>query len=93
MAAELLEAFHQGSEGVNHERGLYGKPWGFSLKDISSKTKVHLWHGKLDVNVPFTAARTMSSAIPNCKAVFYDGEGHYSTALNHLEEIFRALTG
>ena len=93
LAEEVFEAFHQGSEGVELERKLYGKPWGFRLEDISSRVKVFLWHGKLDVNVPFSASQAVAHAIPNCKAVFYSGEGHYSTALNHLTEIFGVLAG
>jgi pimeloyl-ACP methyl ester carboxylesterase len=91
LAEEVFEAFNQGFEGVEQERKLYGKPWGFRLEDISSKVEIYLWHGKLDVNVPFSASQAVARAIPNCKAVFYAREGHYSTALNHLGEIFRTL--
>jgi pimeloyl-ACP methyl ester carboxylesterase len=92
LVEEVFEAFRQGSEGVAHEGGLYGKPWGFKLEDISSRVKVHLWHGELDVNATVSRARAMAQAIPNCEASFYPQEGHYSTALNHFEEIMRALT-
>ena len=92
LTEELYEAFRQGDGGVAYERELYRKDWGFRLDDISPTVKVHLWHGKLDVNVPFTMGSNMARAIPNCDARFYSEEGHYSTVLNHLEEILKTLT-
>ena len=91
LSEELFEAFRQGAEGVNQERELYGKPWGFRLEDIPLNARVYLWHGKLDLNVSFSSARAMAQSIPNCKAVFYRNEGHYSSAFNHLEQIFKTL--
>jgi len=91
LSEELFEAFRQGAEGVNQERELYGKPWGFRLEDIPLNVKVYVWHGKLDLNVPFSSARAMALSIPNCKAVFYPNEGHYSSAFKHLKQIFNTL--
>ena len=91
LSEELFEAFRQGANGPAYEAELYGKDWGFRLEDISQDANVHLWHGELDLNVPISMARTVARAIPNCKAKFYPQEGHYSTMLNHLEEIFKTL--
>ena len=91
LSEELFEAFRQGADGPAYEAKMYGKDWGFRLEDISQDVDVHLWHGELDLNVPISTARAVASAIPNCKAKFYPQEGHYSTLLNHLEEIFKTL--
>ncbi len=92
LTEEMWEAFRQGAQGSAYERELYGKDWGFELEDISPNVKVYLWHGELDVNVPISMGRRVAETIPNCKAQFYAEEGHYSTALNHLEDILRTLT-
>jgi pimeloyl-ACP methyl ester carboxylesterase len=92
LTEEMYEAFRKGAEGPAYERELYGKDWGFKLEDISPNVKVYLWHGEQDVNVPISMGRRVAETIPNCKAQFYAEEGHYSTALNHLEDILRTLT-
>lgn len=91
LGEELYEAFRQGAEGPAYEKELYLTDWGFRLQDVSPAVDVHLWHGELDVNVPVSMGRAVAKAIPNCKAKFYAKEGHYSTILNHLEEIVTAL--
>jgi pimeloyl-ACP methyl ester carboxylesterase len=92
LTEEMFEAFRQGAEGPAYERELYGKDWGFKLEDISPDVDVYIWHGRLDVNAPVSMGRAVAESIPNCKAKFYDEEGHYSTALNHLEEIIKTLS-
>lgn len=92
LALEFYEAFYQGSRGPIHDGKLYAEPWGFKLKDISSKVDVFLWHGELDKNVPISMGRAVAEAIPNCKAKFYPQEGHYSVAINHLTEIINTLS-
>jgi hypothetical protein len=34
----------------------------------------------------------MAGAIPNCRATFYQEEGHFSLVFKHLEEILQQLT-
>ena len=92
LSEELFEAFRQGAHGPAYEGELYGKDWGFRLEDISPNVDVHVWHGELDVNVPISMGRAVAKAIPNCKSRFYAKEGHYSTMLNHLEEIIKTLS-
>jgi pimeloyl-ACP methyl ester carboxylesterase len=92
LTAELFERFRQGSHGPAYERELYGKDWGFRLEDVSPDVDVHLWHGELDMNVPVSMGRSLAEAIPNCETEFYAEEGHYSTVLNHLEEIIKTLS-
>ena len=92
LSVELYEAFRQGADGPAYEKELYLRDWGFKLQDISPAVDVHLWHGELDVNVPVSMARTVAKAIPNCKTKFYAEEGHYSTILNHSEEIIQTLS-
>lgn len=53
---------------------------------------MHLWHGEQDSSVPVEVARRQAELIPNCRAKFYAGEGHFSW-VNHFDEIGEALCG
>ena len=85
----IIEAFRGGSSGAACELLLYTRPWGILLKDIA--LRVDLWHGEDDRSVPAAMARYQASAIPNCRAIFYPREGHFSLAINHIEEILSGL--
>ncbi len=87
---ELREAFRQGARGIIHEGPLYSRPWGFRLEDIT--VPVHLWQGTADKNVAPSMGRYQASAIPNCKATFFDGEGHL-IIVSHIDEIMAAVVG
>ena len=87
--AGMQEAFRSGTGGANHEAGLYTRPWGFQLQEIDAE--VYLWHGGLDSNVPISVGRFVAGAIPNCKARFYEDEGHLALPHNRMEEILSAL--
>lgn len=85
----VVEAFRGGSRGAACELLLYTRPWGFLLEDIA--TRVDLWHGEQDMSVPPTMGQYQARAIPNCRAIFYPGEGHFSLIINHMEEILSDL--
>ncbi len=87
----ILESFRAGTGGVNHEAGLYTRPWEFELGDITAE--VHLWHGELDQNVPVSVGRFYAENIPNCNANFFDDEGHLSILRNRADSILRTLAG
>ncbi len=83
------EAFRSGIGGVNHESGLYARPWGFRLQAIA--VEVQLWHGENDNNVPGSVGHYVAEAIPSCRAAFLEGEGHFTLIHNHLPEILGVL--
>jgi pimeloyl-ACP methyl ester carboxylesterase len=85
----VAEAFRGGSRGAACELLLYTRPWGFRLNDIT--TRVDLWHGEQDLSVPANMGRYQACTIPNCRAIFYPGEGHFSLAINYMEEILSSL--
>jgi pimeloyl-ACP methyl ester carboxylesterase len=85
----MREAFRSGIAGSNQDLGLYTKPWGFSLQDIT--VEVHLWHGEQDVNVPISVGRHVAEVIPSCNAHFFDEEGHFTLPNNRIGEILSAL--
>jgi pimeloyl-ACP methyl ester carboxylesterase len=89
FGATLHEAFHHGWRGPAHEGVLFGRPWGFRLDEIA--VPVHLWHGERDRIVPPAIARATARAVPDCRAVFYPEEGHFSAPVNQAEQILAAL--
>ena len=86
--ADLAEAFRQGSRGPAWELRLLSRPWGFRLEDIGAD--IHLWHGEADAWVPPSLARYQARALPNSRATFLPGEGHYLLC-DHIEEILARL--
>ena len=89
MKDNVVEAFRGGSRGAACELLLYTRPWGFLLQDIA--TRVNLWHGEQDVSVPPTMGQYQARTIPNCRAIFYPDEGHFSLVINHMEEVLSGL--
>jgi len=89
MKDNVVEAFRGGSRGAAYELLLYTRPWGFLLEDIA--TRVNLWHGEQDVSVPPTMGQYQARTIPNCRAIFCPGEGHFSLVINHMEEVLSGL--
>jgi len=89
MKDNVVEAFRGGSRGAACELLLYTRPWGFLLEDIA--TRVNLWHGEQDVSVPPPMGQYQARTIPNCRAIFYPGEGHFSLVINHMEEVLSGL--
>ena len=90
LMQSYLEATRAGVRGFATEAVIMSNPWGFRLEDISMP--VRLWHGEADANVSLSAARHMADTIPNCRATFLPGEGHW-LFLEHWEEILAELIG
>jgi pimeloyl-ACP methyl ester carboxylesterase len=84
----LREAYRQGTRGLVHDMALCARPWGFRLEAI--RRPVDVWQGEADTNVPPAMGRYYARTIPNARAHFFPGEGHFMF-LNHVPEIFGAL--
>jgi pimeloyl-ACP methyl ester carboxylesterase len=83
-----IEALRNGVRGAAADGLLYGKNWGFSLRDI--RVPVFLWHGEADVIVPATMGHYLAANIPGCRAWFYPEDGHFSLPYNRLRDILTA---
>ena len=90
FAADVREAFRQGSGGAAVDTRLFARPWGFDLREI--QTHVDLWQGEDDRNVPVAHGRYQASQIPDCTARLLPGEGHL-LVVDRLEEIMTAVVG
>lgn len=89
MSASFRESMRSGAAGATRDAFLYANPWGFDLTHIRSQ--VHLWHGEKDEIIPLAMAQYTAAMVPNCRAVFYRGEGHFSLVVKYVEEILSVL--
>ena len=87
--ASGAESMRHGIHGIAWDTHICARPWDFRLEEI--RFPVRLLHGEADLNVPVGIARKVTAAIPGCQATFYPGEGHFSTAVNHFDEVMNAL--
>ncbi|KAA3611791.1 MAG: alpha/beta hydrolase [Planctomycetota bacterium] len=78
MDTDLREAMRQGSRGPALDLRLYARDWGFGVEDI--QVPVRLWHGEEDRTVPLEMGQYLADHIPQCKATFLPGEGHFIPA-------------
>jgi pimeloyl-ACP methyl ester carboxylesterase len=83
------EAMRQGVSGLAWDTHVCARPWGLRLEEID--LPVRLLHGEADRNVPVAVARRLAAEIPGCQATIYPGEGHFSTVVNHVDEVIAAL--
>jgi pimeloyl-ACP methyl ester carboxylesterase len=75
LMAGMKEAFRQGGLGAAEELLLLTRPWTFRPEEI--RVPVRLWHGDADGVVPVAMGRYLAAAIPDCRAEFIPGAGHY----------------
>jgi pimeloyl-ACP methyl ester carboxylesterase len=90
FAADLREAFRQGTKCIDEDLRLYTQAWGFELEDVSAR--VHWWHGEADRIVPIRHVRTEIVALPNAVSTYYRDEGHF-LIVEHIDEILRVIAG
>jgi pimeloyl-ACP methyl ester carboxylesterase len=84
----LREALHQGMEGYARDWLAIRLPWSFAVNEI--QTRIEIWHGALDRNVPVEDAEFLAAAIPGAKLTIWPGAGHWAI-FPHWEEILSAL--
>ncbi|KAH8680117.1 Alpha/Beta hydrolase protein [Tricladium varicosporioides] len=89
MVNGLRAAFRTDGAGAGFEAGLYATDWGFTLEEVDA-TRLRIWHGGLDTNVPFQMAEKAAKLMPAAKTTFLDGEGH-SVIAWHLEDILKGF--
>jgi len=90
LARSLAESLRQGASGIHHDLLILLEPWGFLLKDIDFV--IHLWHGGKDHVVPVAHGRRLGLEIPKAISTFLPQEGHFSLVIDHVSEIFRAIS-
>lgn len=83
------EAHRNGLDGDAWEWRLYGRPWGFDLRDV--RTEMGLWYGQFDRNAPVGMGEYLAGQFPNSRLTVVQDGGHFSTINNHIGEVFDYL--
>ena len=91
LTASSVEALRRGTQGAAADGLLYGRPWGFTLREI--RAPLYLWHGERDVIVPPSMGHYLAESIPGCHARFYPDDGHFSLPFGRLREILTVQGG
>jgi pimeloyl-ACP methyl ester carboxylesterase len=92
IAQAMAESFRQGAAGNLEIVLAEGRPWGFQVEQIAFE-KLFLWHGEQDRIMPIAPARLLAQMLPHCTSTFYPDAGHFSTIVNHAQDIFHQLRG
>lgn len=72
---EMNENLRQGDRHILRELLLITHDWGFELSEV--QVPVELWHGESDRAVPFTLVKRLEKMLPDCRAHYLPGAGHY----------------
>jgi pimeloyl-ACP methyl ester carboxylesterase len=71
---DLIHASRHRFGAIPHDIALFGRHWGFQLKDV--RAPVRWWHGDADNLVPLEHARHAVSLLPDCELHVRPGESH-----------------
>ena len=88
LVSSIREGLVRDSRGVAQDDVLVNQEWGFDLKRV--KPRIDIWHGEADVNVPLHAGKYLYEILPNTRAFFLPGAGHFFL-LGCWEEVLSTL--
>jgi pimeloyl-ACP methyl ester carboxylesterase len=90
MLASMRDVYAFGVRGVYDDGLVLARPWGFRLEEVT--TPAHLWHGDADTVLHVAFGHYMAHTLPNCRATYCPGEGHF-LYLERWGEMLEAVTG
>ncbi len=82
-------AWRGSAEGVMADAQIYAQAWGFPIEEV--RAPVRLWHGRQDRAFSIRLAEEIANQLPDCKARYIDGAGHYSLPIRYMREILKDL--
>jgi len=85
---DLVQGSRNQMQAIFLDGRLFGRDWGFSLKDISSR--VHMWYGDADKIVPLEHGKHMAELIPDAVFRVRHDEGHLG-GLGAFREVIDAI--
>ena len=88
LTVSVREGFRNGWEGIAHDDVVVNQNWGFDIKDI--QTPIEIWHGQLDVNMPYHAAEYLHKWLPNSRLMAMPDEGHF-IMIKHATKVLTLL--
>jgi pimeloyl-ACP methyl ester carboxylesterase len=90
LAKANRDGLRFGFDGWVDDELAFARPWGFDLAGID--VPVSFWHGRDDMNVPFTHGRWVAAHVPNASLHLEDGEGHMSIMTRPVDRMLDELT-
>ncbi len=87
---ESRRASRSTARATAQDFALFTRPWGFRLEDVA--TRVDVFCGELDLNVPVAHGRRQADRIPNAKLHHFPEEGHL-LVFDRADEILLAAAG
>ena len=66
------------------------RPWNFHVKEIPSSVRINLYYGEMD-EPTIQQGKKLAQELPFAKFITYPGNGHKSTLLDNIDEIFENL--
>ncbi len=85
----ITEAFRQSiAQSVAHvqaDADIYLGDFGFDIREITFP--VHVWHGREDLNIPFSYAVKLAALLPNAITHWRERDGHYSLPITCGREV------
>lgn len=88
LIENIKEGYRQGGVGPAQDDILINTSWGFKLQDI--QTRIDVWQGELDKNVPLNQGEYQSELLPNSRLTVLSGQAHLYL-LTHWREVLEAL--
>lgn len=88
FAANVAEAFRQGSRGPAHDYTLEARPWGVPLGQI--QVPVEIWHGQDDRLVSPQQSQILAAALPGATTHLVPGQGHLLLAGGHAQDALQS---
>jgi pimeloyl-ACP methyl ester carboxylesterase len=89
LEASFAGALRGSSRGPAWELGLIAGAWNIRHEDV--RIPVRLWHGEQDIIVPPAMGRHAERALPDCRATYLPGDGHFSITVRHMDAILGEL--
>ncbi len=87
---DLLHGSRSRMEALLFDVMLFGRPWGFALRDV--RTQAHFFYGDADNVVPAAHGEHMAQILPDAHFRLRPGEGHLG-GLGATDEILDVLFG
>jgi pimeloyl-ACP methyl ester carboxylesterase len=88
VAADFVEAFRQGGDGVGQDLALLFRPWPFDPSAI--RCPVLFFHGACDRTVSSAVATELAGAVPAARLRLYERDGHFSLLIRNARQILEA---
>jgi pimeloyl-ACP methyl ester carboxylesterase len=89
VCRDFREAFAGSRRGAVTDLRLVAQDWGVALSAV--ETRVTLWHGEADTNVPVAGARRLADRLPNARLRALAGADHLRSLLRAVPEALDRL--